>query len=124
MLEANVTTLYVDDLKTSIGFYQQILGREAITFMPGLAMVLQESGARICLWERSIVKPAPTPSGGFELAFSVSEKSDVDEIHRTWCELGVTIVEPPHHIATMRTYTMLACDPDGHRLRVYRALTD
>lgn len=120
MLDANTMTLYVADFPASREFYKVLLGCEPIDFSPGFAIFFQESGARVAIWARDGVEPAPTPPGGCELCFYVQDDRDVDAIHEQWTALGVTIVKSPWRSPFI--YSFLAADPDGHRLRVYRPM--
>lgn len=117
MFDAHTTTLYVDNLETSTAFYKRLLGRDPVSFSPTFTVFFQESGARIALWARARVEPEATPPGGFELSFFAPSSEAVDEIHGQWKALGITIVKEPW--STAFAYSLVAADPDGHRLRVY-----
>ena len=113
MLDATFV-LYVSDLEASRRFYVRLFGREPVPFEPTYEMFFLESGARLGLLAR---EDTAAGSVGFELDFPVADNADVDRLYREWSALGTRIVDPPHDMAF--AYNFVACDPDGHRLRVY-----
>jgi hypothetical protein len=69
------------------------------------------------LWRRSEVQPPAADPGGSELSFQVADPSAVIALHAEWMARGLSIILAP---AKMEFgFTFLACDPDGHRLRVF-----
>jgi len=89
MAEPNFTVLYVTDVSASTKFYTDLLGRPPVEASPGFALFALKSGMMLGLWRRSEVQPPATGPGG-----SAPAKMDFG-------------------------FTFLACDPDGHRLRVF-----
>ena len=55
--------------------------------------------------------------GASELAFSVADRSVVNDMHADWAGRGVAIAQRP--VALDFGYTFVAVDRDGHRLRVF-----
>ncbi|CAI2436884.1 Extradiol dioxygenase (fragment) [Serratia proteamaculans] len=41
----------------------------------------------------------------------------VDALYQQWREQGLEMIQPP--VTLDFGYSFVACDPDGHRLRVY-----
>lgn len=41
----------------------------------------------------------------------------VDALYQQWREQGLEMIQPP--VTLDFGYSLVACDPDGHRLRVY-----
>ena len=92
--------LYVDEPQKSAAFYARLLGRKPLESSPTFVMFELAPGLRLGLWVRSGVKPAPRGAG------------DAD-----WKDKGALILQAPE---TMDFgLTVLAADPDGHRLRVF-----
>lgn len=118
MLDANMLILYVDNPEASCAFYQKLLGRSPLEASPTFAMFRFESGVLFGLWSKHTVEPraeAITASG--ELAFGLASPLDVDRYYRQWKEKGIKILQEPLRMDF--GYTFTACDPDGHRLRVF-----
>lgn len=115
MPEPALFILYVEDVPASTAFYASLLGLAPIEQSPAFAMFALASGVKLGLWARSTVAPDATlTGGGVELAFPAA---DVDAVHADWVARGLPILQPPIRMEFGRTFT--ACDPDGHRLRVY-----
>lgn len=120
MLDANMLILYVDSPEASCAFYEKLLGRQPLEASPTFGMFRFESGVLFGLWSKHTVEPRAgeiTASG--ELAFGLESRQDVDLYYRQWKEKGVKILQDP--VLMDFGYTFTACDPDGHRLRVFVA---
>jgi catechol 2,3-dioxygenase-like lactoylglutathione lyase family enzyme len=119
MSDPNFIILYVDNPSVSADFYIDLLGKAPIEVSPTFAMFALESGVMMGLWSRHTVEPAsPTSPGSGEIAFSVSDRSEVDAKFHEWTGRGLRFIQPP---TTMDFgHTFVALDPDGHRLRVLR----
>jgi predicted enzyme related to lactoylglutathione lyase len=117
MTEPNFTVLYVTDVSASTKFYTDLLARPPVEASPGFALFALKSGMMLGLWRRSEVQPPATGPGGSELCFQVADPAAVIALHAEWMARGLSIILAP---ATMDFgFTFLACDPDGHRLRVF-----
>ena len=55
--------------------------------------------------------------GVCELGFPVKNGGAVDDLHRAWTALGLSLLQSPTRMDF--GYTFTAADPDGHRLRVF-----
>ena len=117
MLDANHLLLYVADARQSCRFYAELLTLQPVEAQDTFCMFRLPSGVMLGLWGAAGVQPAATPPGGFELGFAVASRDEVDALHRQWQARGVRMLQPP--TAMDFGYTFTACDPDGHRLRVY-----
>jgi predicted enzyme related to lactoylglutathione lyase len=84
---------------------------------PTFAMFALESGVMLGLWSRHTVKPAATPPGGGEIAFTVADIAALNAVHGDWRKRGLTVIQPPTRLDFGDTF--VALDPDGHRLRVF-----
>jgi predicted enzyme related to lactoylglutathione lyase len=117
-LDPNLIIFYVDDLTKTRNFYEDLLESEPLESFPDFAMFNLKNGLRLGLWTKQSVDPAIDNTGnGFELVFQVPENKLVDEMHTTWRDKNITIIQAP---TTMDFgYTFLAIDPDKNRLRVY-----
>lgn len=117
MLDANHLLLYVVDARQSCRFYAELLNLQPVEAQDTFCMFRLPSGVMLGLWGAAGVQPAATPPGGFELGFAVASRAEVDALHAQWQARGIRLLQPP--TAMDFGYTFTACDPDGHRLRVY-----
>ncbi len=109
--------LYVQDVALSEAFYQKLLQLQAVESSPGFALFIINPNLKLGLWRSASVVPAATAAGGCELGFTLTTPEQVDQCHAAWQAAGITILQAP---TTMDFgYTFVACDPDGHRLRVF-----
>ncbi len=115
--------LYVDSPVASADFYSRLLDKQPVQSSPVFALFILDSGIKLGLWSRQLVQPqAQADAGSGELGWAVDSREAVDELHRHWLALGITIIQAP----TLMDfgYTLLALDPDGHRLRVLYLTVD
>lgn len=117
MPSANHLLLYVADARHSCRFYAELLTLQPVEAQDTFCMFRLPSGVMLGLWGAAGVQPAATPPGGFELGFAVASRDEVDALHGQWQARGIRMLQPP--TAMDFGYTFTACDPDGHRLRVY-----
>ena len=118
MANPNFFILYVDNPPASAAFYTTLLGRPPVESSPGFAMFALDSGVMLGLWKRQEVLPAVDRFGaGSEVAFAMKDDAAVDELHATWRERRLPILQQP--VRLYFGYTFVAEDPDGHRLRVF-----
>ena len=117
MAEPNFTVLYVTDVSASTEFYTELLGRPPVEASPGFALFALKSGMMLGLWRRSEVQPPAADPGGSELSFQVADPAAVIALHAEWMARGLSIILTPAKMDF--GFTFLACDPDGHRLRVF-----
>jgi predicted enzyme related to lactoylglutathione lyase len=117
MSDVSFILVYVDDVAASEAFYASILGRGAVDSSSTFAMLPAAPGLMLGLWKRSGVQPPASVAGGSEIAFAVTDETEVDALYAKWRALGVKVVQ-----ATTRMdfgYTFVGIDPDGTRLRVF-----
>ena len=69
------------------------------------------------LWRRLEVQPPAGAAGGCELSFQLADAAEVIRLHADWVARGLSIILAPAKMDF--GFTFLACDPDGHRLRVF-----
>lgn len=121
MLTPTYTLLYVDDPAASGEFYRGVFEREPVESSPTFVLFTFENGCKLGLWSRHTAEPAPTAAGGgSDVGFALEKTADVDRLHEVWSARGLTILQKPTDMDFGRSF--VACDPDGHRLRVF-ALT-
>lgn len=117
MPDPNFVILHVRDAVASASFYAGLLGRPPVEASPGFAMFALDGGTMLGLWTAAGVEPPATPPGGSELAFTVGDDDAVRATHADWLVRGLDVLQPP--TAMDFGFTFTACDPDGHRLRVF-----
>ena len=123
MQHPNFFILYVNDPLASAAFYAQLLGRPAVEAAPTFAMFALESGVMLGLWSRHTVEPAASAGGGgAEVAIALDSVDEVNVTHQRWQALGLPVIQAPTQMDF--GYTVVATDPDGHRLRVFAANRD
>lgn len=117
ILEPNVIVLYVDDLAKTGQFYQDLLGIKPEETSPTFHSFILSNGMSLALKAKhSVIPPTEEKSGNGELAFTLDHHKKVDELFATWQAKGVSVIFPPSQEPF--GYTLVALDPDGHRLRV------
>jgi predicted enzyme related to lactoylglutathione lyase len=110
--------LYVESPAASAAFYARLLGAEPVENSATFALFISPTGLKLGLWSRPTVEPAASVGGGgAEVGFQVEDTAAVDALHAQWHQRGATILQPPTVMDF--GYTFVACDPDGHRLRVF-----
>jgi catechol 2,3-dioxygenase-like lactoylglutathione lyase family enzyme len=108
--------LFVNNPLKSAIFYRQILGIEPIEESPTFAGFNLSNGVLLGLWSRHTAEPrVDTQAGAQEICFPVD---DVDALYESWGKMQVTIAQKPTDLDFGRTFVI--CDPDGHRIRVYK----
>jgi predicted enzyme related to lactoylglutathione lyase len=118
MPDFSFVILYVDSPPASAAFYAGLLERPIIEQSPTFAMLPLREGVMLGLWSRRTVEPQATGAAGTsEIAFTVTDASEVDGLHAAWSARGLTILQAPMRMDF--GYTFVALDPDGHRLRVF-----
>ena len=117
-MNPNYVLLYVDNPAVSAAFYADLLGQQPVESSATFALFVLASGLKLGLWARQAVEPkALVSGGGSELAFSVGDRSVVNDMYADWSARGVAIAQRP--VAMDFGYTFVAFDRDGHRLRVF-----
>jgi predicted enzyme related to lactoylglutathione lyase len=70
------------------------------------------------LWRRGEVEPAAAGGpGAAEIALTLADAADIDDVHARWSADGVAVAQRPTHMDF--GYTFVALDPDGHRIRAF-----
>ena len=116
MIEPNAIVLYVDNLAISRKFYQDLLGIEPEEASPTFNSFTLSNGMGLGLKAKHAAQPPADNNGGSELAFTLDNNTDVDELFATWQKKEINIIQPLTNVTY--GYTFLALDPDGNRLRV------
>ncbi|MGE8357304.1 MAG: drug:proton antiporter, partial [Microvirgula sp.] len=82
MTDPTLTLLYVDSPAASASFEADLLGKPPVEQSATFALFVLDSGARLGLWSRHTVRPAPTGEpGAGELAFPVDSADAVRTLH-------------------------------------------
>jgi len=116
--QPNFMLLYVDNARASEAFYSALLGRKPVETSPNFALFALDSGLKLGMWARQMVKPAPAAAGGgAEIVMPVENPASVDTTHAAWQARGLRVIQAPTDMDFGRTF--VALDPDGHRLRVF-----
>jgi len=116
ILEPTAVVLYVDNLEISSPFYQDLLGIKPEEASPTFHSFRLSNGMGLGLKAKHAVAPPADKNGCGELAFTLENKRNVDELFVKWQKNGINIALPPTIVPY--GYTFLALDPDGNRLRV------
>ena len=116
ILEPNVIVLYVDNLAISSQFYQDLLGIKPEEASPTFHSFKLSNGMGLGLKAKHAMEPAFDKNGSGELAFTLDNSKEVDELFVKWQDKEISILASPS--ALSYGYTFLAQDPDGNRLRV------
>ncbi|MFS2003896.1 VOC family protein [Duganella sp. CT11-25] len=117
-MNPNYVLLYVDNPALSAAFYADLLALQPVESSATFALFVLPSGLKLGLWSRHTVEPKALASGGgSELAFSVGDRSVVNDMYADWSARGLAIAQRP--VAMDFGYTFVAFDRDGHRLRVF-----
>ncbi|GAA0656454.1 putative enzyme related to lactoylglutathione lyase [Sphingomonas insulae] len=118
MPDFNFVLLHVRDHVASATLYHALLGSPIVEQKADIAILPLRDGVMLGLWSSETVEPESTGlTGASELAFTVADANAVDRVHADWSRRGLTIVQAPTSMAFGTTF--VACDPDGHRLRVF-----
>ena len=124
MPDPNYILLYVDNPPSSARFYAELLSREPIHESPIFTLFALASGAKLGLWARADVQPAPpeaSAGSGSEIAFTLADAAAVRATHDDFRARGWRIAQSP----TVMDFgtTFVALDPDDHRLRFFAPVT-
>lgn len=118
MTTPNMTLLYVENPENSAAFYRRLLGQAPVELSPTFALFVLSNGLKLAMWSKNSVEPAATATGGGgEIGFMCELPQQVDVLYQRWSEQGLKMIQPP--VTLDFGYSFVACDPDGHRLRVY-----
>lgn len=118
MTSPNFVILYVANPAASACFYSALFGKEAVEASPTFAMFALASGIMLGLWSRdTVAPPVAAMPGGAELAMVVPDKAGVDALYAEWRERDLVMAQAPCELDF--SYTFVALDPDGHRVRVF-----
>ncbi|CAM4478320.1 MAG: hypothetical protein LEGION0403_FIIPPAGN_02446 [Legionella sp.] len=116
MLEPSAVVLYVDNLLVSSLFYQDLLGIKPEEDSPTFHSFKLSNGMGLGLKAKHSVEPLTNENGSGELAFTLMNNREVDELFVEWQGKEIRMAQSPTVVPY--GYTFLALDPDGNRLRV------
>ena len=113
----NLIVLYVDEPKTSAGFYKTLLGIEPSALSEGFVALHMPGGLMLGLWRKSTaVPPAEGAPGVCEIGVMIGDKGGVSAFYERVKAEGYDIRQP----LTKADFgpTFVIADPDGHRIRI------
>jgi predicted enzyme related to lactoylglutathione lyase len=118
MTSPNMFIVYVSDVARTVDFYRQVFALEPSFFpSPGFATFSLAEGVDLALWSGHDEVLAGDPARTSEVTLCLPGGPEaIEEQHRAWTALGVTVLEPPHDAVFGRTFVI--ADPDGNRIRV------
>jgi predicted enzyme related to lactoylglutathione lyase len=118
MLEPSTIVLYVDNLAISSMFYQNLLAIKPEEASPTFHTFTLSKGMGLGLKTKHSVEPPVNEhsNGSGELAFTLKNKKQVDDLFAKWQQNKINIIQTPTVVAY--GYTFVALDPDSNRLRV------
>ena len=109
--------LYVHDVAESARFYSALLDGKPSHLSENYAQFELRPGVGLSLWRTGDVVPACEGTGcRTELDFVVEDAQQVERYYQRLSTLDVTILQGPTQLDFGSS--LLACDPDGHRLRI------
>ncbi|GET31382.1 glyoxalase [Prolixibacter bellariivorans] len=120
-MEQRITfmTLGVNDLKTSIDFYENKFGWKRSEMSNDNLILYQLNGIHIALYSREeLAKDATIDSTGngfkgFTISYNVWSEKDVDDLIKSLSDKGVKIVKEPQKVF-WGGYSSYVADPDGN----------
>ena len=117
MLKPNLFILYVNNVKNSEDFYNELLNITPVHSSKTFAMYAFTQGWKLGLWSKDSVIPAShTISECSEVAFEFDSTQEVDNFYKK-INQKTEIVQAPQLLDF--GYAFTARDPSGHRLRFY-----
>jgi len=117
LFEPNAIVLYVKDLTLTSNFYQDLLGIMLEEASPTFHAFKLSNGMSLALKAQySVEPPSDGTYGNGELAFTLDNNQQVDDLFSAWQAKEIHILAPPNIVPF--GYTFVAADPDGNRLRV------
>ncbi|MCY0966799.1 VOC family protein [Parathalassolituus penaei] len=118
MMHPGFVLLYVNNLDTSVAFYNEFLALQPVEHSGGFALYVLPSGLKFGLWLRETVQPAVTAqAGAMELAIVMADQPALDAQYDVLRHQRVAIAQAP--VQMEFGYTCVVLDPDGHRLRLF-----
>ncbi len=118
MLTISSIVLYVEDIKASQNFYQDLFDCKATELSPTFVSFNLGSGSMLTLKQRAqVIPPSDMTGGGTELSLAASDKESLMHLYQTWGTQGVTFLQPPTEF--IFGIAFVALDPDNHRIRVF-----
>lgn len=119
MLIPSLMILYVEDPLQSADFYCQLFGIQPIEKSSSFSLLRLYENFNLGLWLKNEVHPpSKQERGGSEISVAVASKREVDEVYEKWQSRKVTMIQGP--VDRDFGYSFVACDPDLHRIRVYK----
>lgn len=118
MTSPNMFIVYVTDVARTVDFYRQIFAIEPSALPgPGFASFTLDGGTELALWSGHVDALDGQPTRTSEVVLCLPGGPEaIEEQHRAWAALGVTVLEEPHDAAFGRTSVI--ADPDGNRIRL------
>ncbi|WP_404337383.1 VOC family protein [Sphingomonas sp. MMS12-HWE2-04] len=118
MADFNFLLFHVRDHVASAALYRDLLGIPIVAQKTDIAILPLRDGVMLGLWSRETVEPESSGQpGASEIAFAVADAAAVEAMHVDWRGRGLAILQAPTQMSFGITF--VACDPDGHRLRVF-----
>lgn len=119
----NLITLGVDDLESSLNFYEKGLGwQKSGKSMDDLAL-FPLGGITLALYPRqelakdTTLEYQPTEFAGITISYNAKSEKEVDEIFEQVAKLGATIIKPAQKVF-WGGYSGYFKDPDGYLFEV------
>jgi catechol 2,3-dioxygenase-like lactoylglutathione lyase family enzyme len=118
-IDAQITFLYVADLRRSADFYENILGL-SLANDQGSCRIYRVTGGDAYL---GICERESTVAAGDTLIFTIVT-ADVDRWHRQLQSRGWPCDNPPSVNQQYNIYHFFTRDPDGYKLEIQRFLDE
>ncbi|MCE0496214.1 VOC family protein [Vibrio salinus] len=118
MIQFDSIVLYVDNIETSKAFYEDIFDCQCTVLSPTFVSFSLPSGINMALKQRCHVSlEADITGGGMEISFTTENTDSLHQLYKVWEKKGVTFLQTPTKLVF--GLTIVASDPDGHRIRIF-----
>ncbi len=113
------TTIGVSDMEKAKTFYTGLFadkGAKVVTDMGRIAFIGTKRGEPMLAICEPYDKEAPHPGNGTMIAFTASDKAEVDAVYKRAIDMGCTDDGAPGQRIPDRFYGAYVRDPDGNKL--------
>lgn len=118
MFAIDSIVLYVENIKLSMAFYEEVFECQPKLLSPTFAVLEFAENVKITLKQVNALTPSSSVrGGGTELSIPATSRADLDNLFKQWKQLGVEFAQEREE--SVYGVNFVALDPDRHRLRVF-----